>query len=110
MKKREAENKIREIIRKHGFEVETDMRNALPGVKRTDAAVISFIIQEHPDFGSFRPEEKTVNANVEISASICRMGGSPTAEELLEAADQIRRGAELVADLQSMNLSYTIEF
>ena len=50
MKKREAENKIRETIRKHGFEVETDMRNALPGVKRTDAAVISFIIQEHPDF------------------------------------------------------------
>ena len=30
MKKREAENKIRETIRKHGFEVETDMRNALP--------------------------------------------------------------------------------
>ncbi len=46
---------------------------------------------------------------VEVQASVRKMGGQPTAEELFEAADQIRRGAELMRHLQSMDLRYTVE-
>ena len=34
------------------------------------------------------------------------MGGNPDAEELLDAADQIRRAGELVKAFESMDLSY----
>jgi hypothetical protein len=36
------------------------------------------------------------------------MGGEPTPEDLLMASDIIRKGAELVKELESMNLSYTV--
>ena len=44
--------------------------------------------------------------HIEISASVSRMGGNPDAEELLDAADQIRRAGELVKAFESMDLSY----
>ena len=46
---------------------------------------------------------------VDVKVSIRKMGGNPTPEELLEAADQIRRGAELARNLQGMGLAYTEE-
>ena len=110
MTKREAETVIRGIIEKHGFIPEDNMRNALPGVERTGESAVSFNITERTDFTNCDTEHRTVKAWVEASASICRMGGSPSAEELLDAADQIRRGAELVAELQQMAITYTIEF
>ena len=45
--------------------------------------------------------------NLTFRASLASMGGNSTPEDLLEAADIIRRGAELVKELESMNLSYT---
>ena len=45
-----------------------------------------------------------------ITASVRRMGGQPTAEELLQTADEIRRGAELVAELQGIDLTWTEHF
>ena len=42
-----------------------------------------------------------------FSANLASMGGETTPEELLNAADIIRKGAELVRELQNMNLSYT---
>ena len=33
------------------------------------------------------------------------MGGEPTMDELLEAADEIERGAKLTNDLRSLHLS-----
>lgn len=43
---------------------------------------------------------------IEVEASICRMGGDTTPEELLEAAEEIRLAAEFVKACQSMDLSY----
>ena len=47
---------------------------------------------------------------IEASASVSRMGGSPTPEELLKAADEIARGAKFTAELQNMKLSYERTF
>jgi hypothetical protein len=35
------------------------------------------------------------------------MGGNPTPEDLIRASEIIREGAELVKELEAMNLSYT---
>ena len=45
----------------------------------------------------------------EACASVSRMGGSPTPEELLAAADEIARGARLMAELQAMSLTFTVK-
>ena len=45
--------------------------------------------------------------NIEVKASIFRMGGETTPDELLAAAEEIKRGAELARELQKMNLSYS---
>jgi len=46
--------------------------------------------------------------NLHFQASIACMGGEPTPEDLLLASDIIRRGAELVRELEAMDLSYTV--
>jgi len=38
------------------------------------------------------------------------MGGNPTPEDLIRAAEIIREGALLVQELEAMNLSYTETF
>ena len=47
--------------------------------------------------------------NVTIQASVSSAGGNPTPDELLAVADEIARGARMVAELQSMNLSFIYE-
>ena len=48
--------------------------------------------------------------NLHFRASLACMGGEPTPEDLLLASDIIRRGAELVQELEAMDLSYTEMF
>lgn len=48
--------------------------------------------------------------DIKANASVCHMGGNPTPEELLAATDEIARGAKLVAELQMMELFYSVEF
>ena len=54
-------------------------------------------------------KKKVAAYTVDVKASVRKMGGNPTPEELLDAADQIRRGAELARNLQEMDLAYTEE-
>lgn len=55
-------------------------------------------------------ETRTVTAEYKVTASVRKMGGEPTVEELLNAADEIKRAAELVAELDRIKLSYTQTF
>ena len=60
---------------------------------------------ENTDWTAHRVEQEA-----ELTASVRKMGGNPTPEELLKTADEIRRGAELVKELNQMNLTWTEEF
>ena len=51
--------------------------------------------------------KREVTMNLHFRASLASMGGEPSPEDLLIVSDIIRRGAELVKDLEAMNLSYT---
>ena len=45
--------------------------------------------------------------NLHFRPSLASMGGEPTPEDLLKAAEIIKAGALLVQELDAMNLSYT---
>ena len=45
--------------------------------------------------------------NLHFRANLASMGGEPTPEDLLKAAEIIKAGALLVLELEAMNLSYT---
>jgi len=105
-------NEIAEIIRskasEYGFEIE---ENSLGwSNKRTSDEYISIQIMQNNNFDKTDWKSHKAHIDIEASASICRMGGDSTTEELLKAADEIARGAKFVAEIQSMNLSYIREF
>lgn len=106
-----TKNEIKDLIIKtaaeYGFETEETRWSTLPQIKKTTENYISFTIND--SWLGFDFENKTALRAAEIRSSVCQMGGNPTPEDLLRAADEIRRGAELTAKLQSMNLEYTEE-
>ena len=55
-------------------------------------------------------ENRKMKVSLRIRASIATMGGNPSADDLLKAADTIKRAAELVKSLEAESLSYTEEF
>lgn len=110
MTKNEVIEAIKNEIWMNGFQPETDERfSPLPFLKGESDLYIAVSIRERLDFGNCDFEKKVAAYTVDVKASIRKMGGNPTPEELLEAADQIRRGAELARNLQGMNISYTVE-
>lgn len=102
-------NEIKEIIEttaaEYGFETEDVQYSILPQIKKDRDAYIGITITYK--WEDFDFEAKKSTRRVEVTSSVCRMGGNPTPEELIAAADQIRRGAELTKKLQSMDLKYT---
>ena len=110
MTKNEVIKTIKNEIWMNGFQPDTDERfSPLPFLKGEGDLYIAVSIRERLDFGNCDFEKKVAAYTVDVKASIRKMGGNPTPEELLEAADQIRRGAERARNLQGMNLSYTVE-
>ena len=101
-------NEMKELIRKtaaeYGFEAEDQKWSELPQIKRYPEDYISISIRDKWDGFNFQTKEATIK--VEVSSSVCQMGGNPTPAELIAAAAQIKRGAELTAKLQGMNLEY----
>lgn len=99
---------IKEIIKstaaEYGFKTKDVSWSVLPQIKREENDYVAIIIQDKWD--DFNFEKKEATRRVEVTVSICQMGGSPTPAELLIAAGRIKRGAELTAKLQSMDLSF----
>ena len=104
MTKQEVVNTIRAAAERHGFTTKDDAWISLMHID--GGRFINFCVRDRAAKGTdwTQPE---ITITVEVSASIATMGGDPSADELLEAADTIRRAAELVKELEAMNLSYT---
>ena len=66
------------------------------------ADYLNFIV--HSDWTGSDWKKGIERRAVKITASISRMGGQPTVEELLRASDEIRRGAELVKKINDMEI------
>ena len=106
MTRQEINNIIKEKAEAYGFEADTNSR--VYGIRQRNYISIQFF--ETSDLEKTDWENKIGWMNIEVKASICRMGGETTPEELLTAAEEIKRGAELVRELQELHLSYSEKF
>ena len=108
MTKQEVNEIISSKAAEYGFEIE---ENSLGwNNKRTGQDYINIQIFQNSNLDKTDWEKHIGCIEIQACASVSRMGGSPTTEELLKAADEIARGAKLTADLQSMGLSYERAF
>ena len=106
MTKNELNEIIRSKAREHGFE--TSEEQGFHGFTDILSEELNFTystaMTENTDWRAGVLEQ-----TLTITASVRRMGGRPTAEELLQTADEIRRGAGLVLALQKENLTWREE-
>ena len=88
----------------YGFEVEVG--GMLPRIK-SDNLNISLVAETDYDKSDMKAGK--VWMKVFAAASVSKMGGNPTPDELLAVANEIARGAHLVEEIQNMNLSFIYE-
>ena len=104
MTKAQVNETIKAAAKAHGFE--TTEQPGFQGLTEIISEELNFTFTaqntENTDWAAHRIEQ-----SLTVSASVRKMGGQPTVEELLKTADEIRRGAELTAELQSMNITWT---
>ena len=108
MTKQEVNEIITSKAAEYGFEIEENSMGW--NNKRTGQDYINIQIFQNSKLEKTDWEKRIDCIEIEASASVSRMGGRPTPEELLKAADEIARGAKFTAELQSMGLSYERTF
>ena len=104
MTKQEIAKIIADKAAEYGFEIEENSVGW--NNKRNDQSYINIEICPNINYDKTDWENHKIFTDIEVSASVRRMGGNPTPEELLRAAKEIERAARLTAELQLMNLSY----
>ena len=67
-------------------------------------------VRKERDYDKTDWEARKVFRDIKINSSIFQMGGHPRPEELLNAADEIARGAKFTAEINGMELSCTETF
>lgn len=99
---------IKEAAERHGFTTcMYTMTRLIEIIEPGESHFLNFTIWER--FAEDTDwSKREVTMNLHFRASLACMGGEPTPEDLLLASDIIRRGAELVNELEAMNLSYTV--
>ena len=98
---------IKEAAERHGFTTCKYTMTRLIEIKESgDTHYLNFTITER--FAEDTDwSKREVTMNLHFRASLASMGGEPTPEDLLNAAEIIKAGAFLVLELEAMNLSYT---
>ena len=109
MTKQEVKDIITTKAAAHGFKTEESSFSELPQIARTMESYIGFQIFVTPNHDKTDYEKKIYCMDVEVKASVCHMNPNSTPEELLEASEEIKRGALLAKELQEMHLSYIHE-
>ena len=109
MTKEQAINIIKEAAERRGFVTHTYQWTRFIEISEPDSHYLNFTVTE-----SIAPDtdwsKREATMELHIQASLASMGGNPTPEELIRAAEIIRAGAELVMELEGMGLSYTETF
>ena len=108
MTKQEVNEIITSKAAEYGFEIEETSMGW--SNKHTGQDYITIQIFQNSNLEKTNWEKRIGCIDIEASTSVSRMGGSPTPEELLKAADEIARGAKFTADIQNMKLSYERTF
>lgn len=107
MTKNDIKRILTEAAERHGFIAEETQWSNLVSIREADTHYLNFTVIDRIEDGGFDLDNRTATSTVYVWASLASMGGNPTADELLIAADTIRLGAELVTELEAMSLSFT---
>ena len=109
MTKEQAISIIKEAAERRGFTTNIYQWTRFIEISEPDSHYLNFTVMENtaPDTDWSKRE---VTMELHVQASLASMGGNPTPEELIMASEIIRRGAELVMELEDMGLSYTEHF
>ena len=108
MTKQEVNEIISSKAAEYGFEIEETSMGW--SNKHTGQDYITIQIFQNSNLDKTNWKKRIGCIEIEASASVSRMGESPTPEELLKAADEIARGAKFTVELQNMKLSYERTF
>ena len=98
---------LEEIITRYGFTYTYSSFSTLPMVDQSSNDCAGILFREHMDLDI---EARTCTTSIIAEARVCRMGGSDSYDELLAAADQITRAAELMREVNALGLSHTIHY
>lgn len=100
--------KITSAAKAHGFNVEQEQKDRLPRITANeDNGYVNIRLLDVIDFPKCDFAKGHIAGHIEIRASVSRMGGNPTPEELLNASEQIKEAALLVLELQGSDLAYS---
>ena len=107
MTKEQINRTLREKAKLHGFETTEEPENwGFYGILSEE---LNFTYRvrttENTDW-----EKRFVEETLTVTASVRKMGGEPTALELLHTAKEIERGALLIRELEEMDLTWTETF
>ena len=105
MTKEQLNEKVRAMAKAHGFETTEVPRDFDRIASEEMNFTITSRLTEGTDWAAGRIEQSLM-----VVGSVRKMGGNPTVEELLKTADEIRRGAELLRELQEADLRWTETF
>ena len=96
---------LRELGKKYGFEVRGSSMSEFYEICSEE---VNFSISRHNDGSDW--ENRIYRGRITVTASVRKMGGSPTVEELLHTADEIARAARLVQEINSMEPRIELHF
>lgn len=105
MTKNEIKAIISETAARYGFSTAENSWSRWPDIREAGTHYLNFMITEnYAEDTDWTKREVTVE--IHFRASLASMGGDPTPQDLLGAAETIRQGALLVQELEAMNLSH----
>ena len=105
MTKSEVKNIIETKAAEYGF----TMKKTLTGWQ-SYTGITTIEITTDTNYDNTDWEAHKVEIEINAAACISQMGGHPTPEELLKAADEIARAAKFTDEIICMNLTYTETF
>lgn len=96
---------LHELGNKHGFEVFSTGMNQFYSIRSEE---VNFTISVEDDNSDWK--NRIYRGRISVSASVRKMGGNPTVEELLHTADEIARAARLVQEIESCDPRLELRF
>ena len=101
MTKDEAREAVRTLAKSYGFKVE-DCRYSELGIEIRSENLNFFLTPKT----ELNLKERYIQTTIEAFASISRMGGKSTPEELMAIAREINKGAALVECINVLGVGY----
>lgn len=92
------------VVKMFGFRPVEDNWHVI-GIE-DDKRVVNFFVSVERDYGGAMATNR-IKGELFFRASICSMGGNPTADELKKSGERIIQAANLVQRLNGMNLKFT---